>query len=188
MGSKSCGHELFVCGNCGAKGCRIEGCSKQKFEPIDKCKDCGRAYEMSPAATSSKKSKPAAPVSATAKPPRPSSRQWPTELVFGAGIAAVALAAVSYSFLSSHFHFGPPHQGHFASSISRNADLCACYNAGFSRAGSGVGVMSPEYRTGFLQCRATLDAEGGKAWTAGWNARYSARAFEASCRSYLRQK
>jgi len=63
---------------------------------------------------------------------------------------------------------------------------CQCYNEAFKLAGSEVGVMSSQYRTGFEQCRAILGAHGGNAWTAGWNARLSSRPYEASCRSYKR--
>jgi len=48
-------------------------------------------------------------------------------------------------------------------------------------------VISPEYRTGFEQCRARGGVDGGEAWTAGWNARLSAKPYEASCRAYQRR-
>jgi len=63
--------------------------------------------------------------------------------------------------------------------------ICQCYDEAFSLAGK-VEVISPEYRTGFEQCRARAGVDGGDAWTAGWNARLSARPYEASCRSYKR--
>ncbi len=64
--------------------------------------------------------------------------------------------------------------------------ICECYDAAFQLAGK-VDVISPEYRTGFQQCRARGGVDGGDAWTAGWNARLSARPYEASCRSYKRR-
>ncbi len=66
--------------------------------------------------------------------------------------------------------------------------VCQCYDDAFKLAGSDVGVMSSQYRTGFEQCRALLGVEGGDAWTAGWNARLSAKAYEASCRSYRKRR
>lgn len=68
------------------------------------------------------------------------------------------------------------------------ADLiCECYDEAFSLAGK-VDVLSPEYRTGFQQCRARGGVDGGDAWTAGWNARLSAKPYETSCRAYKRRK
>lgn len=73
-------------------------------------------------------------------------------------------------------------------SASVGQDLvCECYDAAFSLAG-GVDVLSPEYRTGFQQCRARGGVDAGDAWTAGWNARLSGRPYEASCRSYKRRR
>ncbi|MEZ5894010.1 MAG: hypothetical protein R3C58_12820 [Parvularculaceae bacterium] len=67
------------------------------------------------------------------------------------------------------------------------ADLiCECYDEAFGLAGR-VDVLSPEYRTGFQQCRARGGVDGGDAWTAGWNARLSAKPYEASCRAYKRR-
>lgn len=68
------------------------------------------------------------------------------------------------------------------------ADLiCECYDTAFGLAGK-VDVLSPEYRTGFQQCRARGGIDGADAWTAGWNARLSAKPYEASCRAYKRRK
>ncbi len=65
--------------------------------------------------------------------------------------------------------------------------ICECYDNAFDLAGK-VKVLSPEYRTGFEQCRARGGIDGGDAWTAGWNARLSAKPYEASCRSYKRRR
>ena len=64
--------------------------------------------------------------------------------------------------------------------------ICQCYDEAFALAGK-VKVISPEYRTGFEQCRARGGVDGGEAWTAGWNARLSAKPYEASCRAYKRR-
>jgi len=73
--------------------------------------------------------------------------------------------------------------------IASAADLeCQCFNQGFDLAGKDVGVMSSQYRTGFEQCRAVSGPSGGDAWTAGWNARLSAKPFAASCRNWRRSR
>ncbi len=66
--------------------------------------------------------------------------------------------------------------------------ICKCYDAGFTLAGTNVSVLSSEYRTGYEQCRALGAQQGASAWTDGWNARLSAKPYEASCRSYIRAK
>ena len=65
--------------------------------------------------------------------------------------------------------------------------ICECYDEAFQLAGKSK-VLSPEYRTGFEQCRARGGVDGGDAWTAGWNARLSAKPYEASCRAYKRRR
>lgn len=64
---------------------------------------------------------------------------------------------------------------------------CQCFNDAFDLAGQDVDVLSSQYRTGFEMCRATGDEFGGDAWTAGWNARLSAKPFQATCSAWLRQ-
>ncbi|MEM1396638.1 MAG: hypothetical protein AAGA22_03365 [Pseudomonadota bacterium] len=66
--------------------------------------------------------------------------------------------------------------------------ICPCYDAAFDLAGSDVNVMSAEYRTGYEQCRGVGADVAAKAWTAGWNARLSAKPFEASCKAYERSQ
>ncbi len=61
---------------------------------------------------------------------------------------------------------------------------CQCFDQAFHLAGKDVGVMSSQYRTGFENCRAVGGVEAGDYWTAGWNARLSAKPFQASCRAY----
>jgi hypothetical protein len=51
-----------------------------------------------------------------------------------------------------------------------------------------VDVLSPDYRTGFQQCRARGGVDAGDAWTAGWNSRLSGVPYEASCRAYKRRR
>ncbi len=113
------------------------------------------------------------------------------EAVFGGILALFVLAVAAYAIFSVNGR--PPVDDTSnvvalpASSPSASSGVCQCFNEGFKLAGSDVGVMSSQYRTGFEQCRAVLGVEGGEAWTAGWNARLSAKPYEASCRSYLRR-
>ncbi|MEL7030262.1 MAG: hypothetical protein AAGL49_13890 [Pseudomonadota bacterium] len=47
---------------------------------------------------------------------------------------------------------------------------CACFETAFKSA-ARTGVTSPQYRSGFLRCRNLHGSEGGRLWTAGWEAR-----------------
>lgn len=93
----------------------------------------------------------------------------------GAGAGAAPAAAVAGA---------GPSAG--VSGVSGGGDVCQCFDQAFRLAGSGVAVTSAQYRTGFEQCRAVFGQDGSDAWTAGWNARLSARPFEATCRNFLR--
>ena len=118
------------------------------------------------------------------------------EAIFGGILALFVLAIAAYAILSfpggnrgggsvdpiDVVDGGPLDQ--IASTDSRI--VCQCYTAAFELAGSDVGVMSSQYRTGYEQCRALGKQAGGDAWTDGWNARLSARPYEASCRAYQR--
>lgn len=113
------------------------------------------------------------------------------EAIFGGALALFVLAVAVYAIINGGRGgtgaapiFGPNPDKPVA---TRDEFLCSCFNDGFDLAGSNVGVMSAQYRTGFEYCRAQLGDDGGYAWTAGWNARVSARPFEASCRTYLRR-
>ena len=119
------------------------------------------------------------------------------EAIFG-GIAGVfVLFLVIYALASTQFGGGVTNPGKVnnggggVATISSNAGdsdgVCECYNEAFKLAGSNVGVMSAQYRTGFEQCRAIRGVEGGDAWTAGWNARLSSKPYEASCRAYRKR-
>lgn len=118
------------------------------------------------------------------------------EAVFGGILALFVLGVAVYALVSTQI--GPPGGGDIISGpstpggdgldlISEEDSICQCFNEGFRLAGSNVGVMSSQYRTGFEQCRAILGVDGGDAWTAGWNARLSAKPYESSCRSYRRR-
>ncbi len=119
------------------------------------------------------------------------------EALFGGILALVVLGVAIYAVANTSFGpRGNSQGGVFTSSnvsnpvISASASgqdlICECYNDAFQMAGK-VKVLSPQYRTGFEQCRARAGVDGGDAWTAGWNARLSAKPYEASCRSYKRR-
>ncbi|WDI32933.1 hypothetical protein PUV54_06950 [Hyphococcus flavus] len=122
------------------------------------------------------------------------------EAIFGGVLALVVLGVALYAVMNTNFA-GAGGDGSNSSpgntysgadmtptlTATTGQDLiCECYDAAFQLAGQ-VDVVSPEYRTGFQQCRARGGVDGGDAWTAGWNARLSARPYEASCRSYKRR-
>jgi len=125
------------------------------------------------------------------------------EALFGGVLALVVLGVAIYAIANTSFGATksgpssavfPPEQAAANTNkpvtfrASSGQDLiCECYDKGFDLAGK-VKVLSPDYRTGFEQCRARGGVDGGEAWTAGWNARLSARPYEASCRSYKRRQ
>jgi hypothetical protein len=116
------------------------------------------------------------------------------EAIFGGALALFVLFVAVYALLSSRVPGDgskPPILGGDDKGIpvvDADSGLCQCFNEGFKLAGSDVGVMSSQYRTGFEQCRAVLGVDGGDAWTAGWNSRVSAKPYEASCRSWMKRQ
>lgn len=117
------------------------------------------------------------------------------EAIFGGILALIVLGVAVYAIVTGANRNVPPGAnggietpvGTPISTSARDDLLCKCFGDGFDLAGSNVGVMSAQYRTGFELCRAQIGDDGGCAWTAGWNARLSSRPFEASCRTYLRR-
>ena len=119
------------------------------------------------------------------------------EAIFGGVLALFVLGVAIYALATTQFRPTPGGNSVIGggdrnlvrvnSNGSGNDLDCQCYNEAFKLAGSNVGVMSSQYRTGFEQCRAVGGVKGGDAWTAGWNARLSAKPYEASCRSYRKR-
>lgn len=124
------------------------------------------------------------------------------EAIFGGVLALVVLGIALFAVMNTSFSGGsgggatPPVTTTTVSgaditptlTAASGQDLiCDCYDEAFQLAGK-VDVLSPEYRTGFQQCRARGGVDGGDAWTAGWNARLSGRPYEASCRAYKRRR
>ncbi|GJL92681.1 hypothetical protein [Hyphococcus sp.] len=123
------------------------------------------------------------------------------EAIFGGVLALVVLGVALFAVMNTNFASG---NGGSASAVTPTTSsgsvtaptltavsgqdlVCECYDAAFQMAGQ-VDVLSPEYRTGFQQCRARGGVDAGDAWTAGWNSRLSGRPYEASCRSYKRRR
>lgn len=120
------------------------------------------------------------------------------EALFGGVLALVVLGVAIYAITNTTFG-GPtggtppetpvstgPGATPILTAASGQDLICECYDEAFALAGQ-TKVLSPEYRTGFEQCRARGGVDGGDAWTAGWNARLSAKPYEASCRAYKRR-
>ena len=196
---KDCGAPTFACGHCKSEGvetlgCTQDGCTERKFGWIDKCANCGRSYEKIPqmrlAATPPRENGAGSGVAG-----RPFAMPQ-VELLFGGVLAfiilAAAIAGVSGIFAGprtivlADAGAAPPTIGAFpaAATSVAYADVCQCYRQGMSLAGTGVSVLSSQYRTGFVQCRAAFGPEGGDAWTSGWKARTDHQIIGAGCRSW----
>jgi hypothetical protein len=194
-----CGQQSFECGNCSRQGCQTGGCDKQQFVPIDKCKDCGRSYEMRPA----RKRKEDCPPTGATQRPRPA-RSFPIEYAFGAVLLTAAAIAAGLVLMrlpdaEPQQHAGIPtisvsapmvDAGANAASLSvatyAVTNVCDCFDGGRRLAGTDATVLSSSYRVGFVQCRAALGPTGGDAWTAGWNARHAREPVAQSCRAFKR--
>jgi hypothetical protein len=115
------------------------------------------------------------------------------EAIFGGALALFVLFVAVYALLSSRIPGGDGKLPIFDDEkgvpiVDADSGLCQCFNEGFKLAGSDVGVMSSQYRTGFEQCRAIMGVDGGDAWTAGWNSRISAKPYESTCRSWMKRQ
>lgn len=127
------------------------------------------------------------------------------EAIFGGVLALVVLGVAFFAVMNTSFSSGPGGGDAATGAAPANTTnsgtataptltassgqdlICECYDAGFDLAAQ-VDVLSPQYRTGFQQCRARGGVDGGDAWTAGWNARLSGHPYEASCRAYKRRR
>ncbi len=122
------------------------------------------------------------------------------EAIFGGVLALVVLGVALFAVMNTNFGAGPGGDGPMVTTSTSSGSVtaptltavsgqdlvCECYDAAFAMAGQ-VDVLSPEYRTGFQQCRSRGGVDAGDAWTAGWNSRLSGRPYEASCRAYKRR-
>lgn len=195
----ACGGNTFKCSNpeCGSVGCEKSGCDNRQFTPVQKCKDCGRSYERIQQFEVA-----FAPPEETGASSSASGVRFKlpnVELLFGGILGVVALAAALAGLMGlfdggNSVSFGggtappAPQIATEASvqSVGAYTDVCQCYREGMSLAGTGVSVLSSQYRTGFVQCRAVFGPQGGDAWTAGWTAREQGKVVAAGCRSWLR--
>ncbi len=122
------------------------------------------------------------------------------EAVFAGVLALVVLSVAIFAVVKTQFGGETTPTGAVVNSVKPVAGArlskgskagkpksleCQCYDNAFVLAGK-VEVISPEYRTGFEQCRAVGGVKAGDAWTAGWNARLSSKPFESSCKAYVR--
>lgn len=130
-------------------------------------------------------------------------RNLQIEALFGGVLALAVIAVAAFAVMNTTFDGSAdasPAGAHSATTAtvfetkpvpiraSGGGDLvCECYDKAFELAGR-TKVLSPQYRAGFEQCRARGGVDGGDAWTAGWNARLSAKPYEASCRAYKRRR
>ncbi len=193
-----CGGRTFKCANpeCGSTGCGRSGCNKRQFTPIQKCKDCGRSYERIQQFEPSKSY--VADDGAASNNTGVRVRLPNIELLFGGILGLVALAAAlaglmgvfgggnsisgsSSGVAAPQISASPPN-----TTTTAYTDICQCYREGMSLAGTGISVLSSQYRTGFIQCRAVFGPQGGDAWTAGWTAREKGKLIGAGCRSWMR--
>lgn len=192
-----CGGQTFRCGNpeCGSVGCEKSGCSERQFMPIQKCKDCGRTYDRiqqfevarAPADEGASSASPGVKVTLPS-----------IELLFGGLLGLAAILAAIAGLTGAFGRGGAPGAAGGSVAIPEIAagaetaaetaytDICQCYREGMSLAGTGLSVLSSEYRTGFVQCRAIFGPQGGDAWTAGWTAREQGKLVAAGCRSWLK--
>lgn len=116
------------------------------------------------------------------------------EAIFGGILALLILGVAGFVIVNTSFDgprntrpaviASPSSAASVPVDIEASDLICQCYDQGRELAGTGVGVMSSQYRSGFEQCRAVKGPKGGDAWTAGWNARLSSKPYEASCRRY----
>ena len=87
------------------------------------------------------------------------------EAIFGGILALFVLAVAAYAIISVNFRGSYDDADSNVvvlpqTSASESSGLCQCFEEGFKLAGSNVGVMSSQYRTGFEQCRAVLGVAG----------------------------
>lgn len=194
---ETCNGSLFVCSNpeCRSEGCERHGCDNRQFLPIQKCKDCGRSYER---IQQFEVSRTLVDEGASSSAPGVRVSLPNVELIFGAVLGLVALIAAIAGLTGVFGRGALPGAGaattpapEIAASVSTPAttaytDICQCYREGMALAGTGISVLSSQYRTGFVQCRAVFGPQGGEAWTAGWTAREQGKLIAAGCRSWLR--
>ena len=122
------------------------------------------------------------------------------EAIFGGVLALVVFMIAVYAVTNTNFTIGNNSGGGGSATTTSSSGsgptltaasgqdlICECYDEAFALAGKAK-VLSPEYRTGFEQCRARGGVDGGDAWTAGWNARLSSKPYESSCRAYKRRR
>ena len=104
-------------------------------------------------------------------------------VLFIVGVVAFAALTGRFGGTGGGFGGGGPTPG---GSASAPMTECGCFDRGFDLAES-YDVQSAEYSTHFVLCRETLGEKGGRAFTAGWNARISPKPWEATCEAWMRR-
>ncbi|WP_411819679.1 hypothetical protein ABFZ85_13105 [Hyphococcus formosus] len=191
MGAKSCDHPLYRCGHCGETGCQSRDCDNRQFQEADLCRDCGRSWEMIPLG-GAETNAPTATRPAPAKTSKSLPKLPYTEIVLGTMLVVTIVGFGLFAKSRDGLFAGLEPRAPVSSPVAAKAktvsgDVCGCYDEAMRLSGKGLSVESSHYKTGFLMCREFFGVAGGDAWTAGWNARRTAKAYEASCKSYRRK-
>lgn len=175
-----CGSPLYQCGSCRKCGCQHEGCENRQFLEADKCRDCGRSWEMVRVPETSD----SAPAPTGPKKRRPflSFIPW-KETALGVMVLGTLGAVVLYKTHKGDVGYETAQFASAAAASSKvsSGDVCDCYAEGFALHRQGFNVLSPEYKNGFVSCRRLSGVDGGDAWTAGWKDSKNRKAFERSC-------
>jgi len=187
---KDCHQPCYICWNCNAVGCENYDCDIRQFEPVERCMNCGHPFVRYPyyGETPINNREPSKPGGRSKKLLTPPPIPW--RYIVGGILAVIVIFAVTV-FLKAQNTLLIPTPSVSTNLVSSNIELqtieglCTCYDAGFKLAEESVGVLSPEYETGFLMCRKIHNIEGGQAWTAGWNARFQTKPWKATCKRYI---
>jgi hypothetical protein len=127
-------------------------------------------------------------------PPKSGDRQpFRIEIVFAAGLALLLAALGAARFFADSGAAAPPpgakiQAARFEAAGAGDMSLCRCFTDGFDLAAKKLSANSPEYRTGYSLCRATLGVDGGRYWTAGFNEGAAGRRWGRNCRAWEKQR
>lgn len=112
------------------------------------------------------------------------------EAMFGGLLVLFIIGVVAFAALTGRFGGDGGFGGGKPvprSTASAPMTECGCFDQAFDMA-ENYDVQSSEYTTHFVLCRETLGERGGRAFTAGWNARMSTKPWEATCEAWQRRE
>ena len=120
----------------------------------------------------------------------------PVERIFGVFLVVMLFAVGGFFAMKNDLLSGPSFKKPKAQATTANAAYrltdkqmatpCDCFEAAF-KSSAGIAVTSPNYRSGFLRCRNLHGSEGGRLWTAGWEARQSGLGGrKGGCKAFLK--